>query len=85
MLKIQLELQERQQVTGHNMINKDDKIEILNNEISNANIHIAVLQNDILENPNADTDEKPTRQYVLNEFKSIKAALQIELASVQAS
>lgn len=67
------------------MTNKEDKIMILNNEIYNANIHITVLQEDILNNPNADVEGKPTRQSVLNEFNNIKAALEIELASVQAS
>lgn len=59
-------------------IENENKIDLLNARISNLDIHINVLSNDILTNPDLDVIGKPTRQSVLEEFKSIKEALLIE-------
>lgn len=61
------------------MINNTDKINIINNRINNFNVHIDILTNDIKDNPDADVEGKLTRQYVLNDFISIKNALISEI------
>jgi hypothetical protein len=59
-------------------IENKDKIGLLDLKISNLNVHIDTLSNDISINPEADVEGKPTRQHVLNEFQSIKEALLAE-------
>lgn len=66
------------------MLNKEDKIEFLNNMISNMDIHIEVLEEDIFAEPNADVEGKPTRQSILNDMYNKKTALQQELSAIQA-
>jgi hypothetical protein len=61
-------------VDGRNMTN-EEKIEFLNIKINNFNMHINVLERDILENPNSDHPDKTTRQSVLNDFYSKKQAI----------
>ena len=51
--------------------------------IDNYNIHINILSNDILNNPNDDIVGKPKRQNVLDEFYEKRNALQDELLSVE--
>lgn len=63
------------------MLNKEDKVLILNNMISNINIHINSIESD---NESWPID-KPSKQSVLNDMYNKKAALQAELASVQSS
>ena len=65
------------------MINKEDKINILNNAISNYQTHIDILVNDILNNPDEDVAGKPTRQSVLDDFYIKRNALQEELSIVE--
>lgn len=59
-------------------IENNDKIVLLESKISNLNIHIEVLSNDISTNPNADVEGKPTRQSVLNNLNASKQALLFE-------
>lgn len=63
------------------MLNKDFKLSILNNMISNLDIHINIIESD----PETWPEEKPSKESVLNEMYNKKAALQAELASVQSS
>lgn len=49
-------------------MNKEDKLIILNNIISNFNYHISILEEDIKNNPDADVPGKETRQSVLQDF-----------------
>lgn len=81
MQAILLDLQEQQLRDGLKMLNKDSKIFILNNMISNINIHINVIESDTDSWP----QEKPSKESVLNEMYNKRAALQAELASVQSS
>ena len=81
MLKTQLELLEQQLLDGHNMIDKDIKIFIINNMLSNIDIHINSIESDKEDWP----EEKPSKQSVLDELYNKKTALQLELASVQSS
>lgn len=57
----------------------EEKIDVLNNKIDNFNIHIGVLEKDILDNPNIDVEGKPLRQNVLNDFYAMKQAIVEEL------
>jgi len=66
------------QVLGHNMTN-EEKINILNSKIDNFNIHIQILEKDILHNPNQDHPDKTLRQDVLNDFYAMKQALTQEI------
>jgi len=63
------------------MIDKDIKIFIISNMISNMDIHISSIESDNDEWP----EEKPSKQSVLDELYNKKTALQLELASVQSS
>lgn len=74
MLQTQVEIQEQQRQDGHNMTN-EEKIILLNNRIDNFNIHIGVLEQDILNNPNDDYPNKPLRQDVLNNFYAMRQAI----------
>lgn len=65
------------------MISNKEKIDILNNKISNIQIHINVLEKDINEYPNDDVEGKLPRQYYLDDFYNQKNILQDELASVE--
>jgi hypothetical protein len=80
---IQLEHLQAQHRGGLRMISKEEKINLLNNMIDNYNIHINILSNDILNNPNDDIVGKPKRQNVLDEFYEKRNALQYELLSVE--
>ena len=59
-------------------IENNDKMVLLESKISNLNIHIEVLSNDISANPDADVEGKPTRQSVLNNLNASKQALLLE-------
>lgn len=63
------------------MLNKETKIFIISNMISNIDIHINVIESDTEVWP----PEKPSKELVLNDLYNKKAALQIELASVKSS
>jgi hypothetical protein len=65
------------------MIDREQKINLLNNVIDNYNFHINILSNDILNNPDEDVDGKTKRQDVLDEFYEKRNALQNELISVE--
>jgi hypothetical protein len=56
-----------------------EKIEFLQDYISGIEYSTSILENDILENPNADLDGKPTRQSVLNDLRSQKESLLEEI------
>lgn len=60
-------------------IELQDKINLINNRIENMNIHISVLENDIINNPDSDVEGKINRSQILEEFKSIKNSLILEL------
>lgn len=55
------------------------KKQVILNLISNCEIHISVLENDLQENPNSDIEGKPLRQDVLQDFYNQKNSLQEEL------
>ena len=61
-----------------------EKIEIIQNRIDNLDVHIFKLQQDILENPEADIEDKPLRRNVLEGFESRKTALLNEISSLTA-
>ncbi len=65
------------------MIDREQKINLLNNVIDNYNFHINILSNDILNKPDEDVDGKTKRQDVLDEFYEKRNALQNELISVE--
>lgn len=81
MLKIQLELLAQQFQDGHKMLDKESKVLIINNMISNIDIHINHIESDSESWP----EDKPSKQSVLDDMYNKKAALQTELASVQSS
>lgn len=56
-----------------------EKVKFLQDYISGIDYSIGILKNDILENPNADLDGKPTRQSVLDDLKSQKSSLLEEI------
>lgn len=56
-----------------------EKVKFLQDYIFGINYSIGILENDILENPNADLDGKPTRQSVLDDLKSQKSSLLEEI------
>lgn len=53
----------------------EEKIEIINNRVEALEIHVLVLEQDILNNPGADHPEKPTRASVLKNIKQVIQAL----------
>ena len=63
------------------MLDKETKLFIINNMISNINIHINSIESDLESWP----EDKPSKESVLNDMYNKKAALQTELASVQSS
>lgn len=63
-------------------ISLNEKIHILENMISNTDIHINVLLEDTQSNPNGDADGKQSRLSVLNDFMHKKAVLQGELEAL---
>lgn len=52
------------------------------NLISNCDIHINVLENDILKNPDSDIEGKPLRSDVLQDFYNQRYALEEELSDI---
>lgn len=64
------------------MINNIEKIEIIQNRINTMSLHVTSLSKDILQIPQGDHAEKPTRQYVLNDILGIIDALEIEKAAL---
>jgi hypothetical protein len=78
-----VELQEQQRQDGHDMTN-EEKIILLNNRIDNFNIHIGILEKDILDNPNDDHPDKPLRQDVLNNFYAMRQAIVQEIEELTA-
>jgi len=59
-------------------INNEDKIVLIDIKIFNLDLHISVLNQDILDNPGGDVEGKPTRQSVLEEFQLKRNALVME-------
>lgn len=62
-------------------INTEEKINFLNNRITNLQVHIDILSVNVLEYPEADVEGKPTRQSVLDDILNEK---QVLLSEVQA-
>jgi len=63
------------------MISKEDKIKILNNMISNLDIHILTSESD----KSLDVEGKMSKQLILIDMLNQKTALQQELANINAS
>ena len=59
-------------------INNEDKIVLIDIKISNLDVHISILNQDILDNPEGDVEGKPIRQSVLEEFQLKRNALVME-------
>ena len=64
-------LQEQQLQGGHNMTN-EEQIVLLNNQIDNFDVHIDILEKNILDYPDSDHPDKPLRQDVLNSLYAMK-------------
>lgn len=64
------------------MITNIEKIDIIQNRINSMTLHVTALREDILQIPQGDHAEKPTRQYVLNDILGIIDALEIEKAAL---
>jgi hypothetical protein len=62
-------------------INTEEKVNFLNNRITNLQVHIDILSDNVSEYPNADAEGKPTRQSVLDNILNEKEVL---LSEVQA-
>ena len=60
-------------------LNKEYKILIISEKINIYNDQIVFLENAILENPNGDHPEKPSRQSILDDYRLKATALQSEL------
>lgn len=60
------------------MISNIEKINIIQDRINTMNLHVTSLREDILQTPLGDHDEKPTRQYVLDDILGAIDALEIE-------
>jgi hypothetical protein len=60
-------------------LSKEEKINIVKTRINLLNIHVPVLEKDILENPNSDVEGKKTRSEVLNDIKNTILAFQQEI------
>jgi hypothetical protein len=56
-------------------ITLEEKINIINNRIDNINIHIEILQQDIVNNPDEDVEGKRPRAEVLNDFYLKRSAM----------
>lgn len=50
----------------------------MQNRINTMNFHVIALREDILQTPNGDHPEKPTRQSVLDDILGIINALEIQ-------
>jgi hypothetical protein len=83
MHQIQWAIRQQQLRDGLKVIDREQKINLLNNVIDNYNFHINILSNDILNSPDEDVDGKTKRQDVLDEFYEKRNALQNELISVE--
>lgn len=64
------------------MITNEEKIQFIQDFISGLNYSIGILEQDIIDNPNGDVEEKPTRQYVLNDLILQKSALLNEIETL---
>jgi hypothetical protein len=64
------------------ILSKEEKINLIKLRIDSISFHIPILEKNILEDPFGDVNGKPTRQSVLNDFKSRLASLQGELDKV---
>jgi hypothetical protein len=62
-------------------IDTQEKINFLNNRITNLQVHIDILSDNVAEYPNTDAEGKPTRQSVLDDILNEKEVL---LSQVQA-
>ena len=60
------------------MVTNIEKIDIIQNRINSMRLHVTALREDILQVPQGDHAEKPTRQYVLDKIIGIIDALEIE-------
>jgi hypothetical protein len=60
------------------MVTNIEKIGIIQNRINSMRLHVTALREDILQVPQGDHAEKPTRQYVLDNIIGIIDALEIE-------
>ena len=53
------------------MITNIEKIDIIQNRINSMRLHVTALREDILQTPQGDHAEKPTRQSVLDNILSV--------------
>ena len=60
------------------MVTNIEKIDIIQNRINSMRLHVTALREDILQVPQGDHPEKPTRQDVLDNIIGIIDALEIE-------
>jgi hypothetical protein len=67
---------------GLNMEELEYRKSIILNLISNCDIHINVLEEDILKNPNSNIEGKTPRTEVLQDFYNQKNLLEQELSDI---
>lgn len=58
---------------------KKEKIQRIQDRLNSYNIHIEFLTQAILDNPNGNHPEKPSRQSLLDDYIAKKKALELEL------
>ena len=63
-----MEDQQAERVHGPNMIDINDKVDIINKRIESIQVQIDFLQDAIKSNPVWDEPEKPSREYVLSNY-----------------
>lgn len=63
-------------------IDNQEKINIINNIIDNLDIHISILEQDILLNPDLDIEGKPKRSSILQDLYYKKQSLHNEKDSL---
>jgi len=64
-----------EKVVGHKMT-IDKKIDLIKNRIMSLDVHVLILENDILKNPDADHPDKMPRSIALEEIKRAIRGLQ---------
>jgi len=66
---------------GHSM-NTNQKLEILNANLTSIILHTSALETDIALDPDADVEGKPTRAEVLAEFREKKVIIENMIATL---
>lgn len=64
------------------MINNEERRNIIIEKISQYQIHIDIIESDIINNPGGDVQEKPSRLSVMQEYIAKKQSLEQELAAI---